>query len=65
MVKALKAKMLLADVLYEQEAQKALKERKLVQEKQIEKHWEEIEIEKMKEYDEKMRAKLEEEYKVK
>ena len=65
MVKALKAKMLLADLLYEQEAQKALKERKLVQEKQIEKHWEEIEIEKMKEYDEKMRAKLEEEYKVK
>ena len=65
MVKALKAKMLLADVLYEQEAQKALKERKLVQEKQIEKHWEEIEIEKRKDYDEKMRAKLEEEYKVK
>jgi len=32
MVKALKSKMLLADVLYEQEAQKMLKARKLVQE---------------------------------
>lgn len=47
MVKALKSKMLLADVLYEQEAQKALKKRKEMQEKEIEKHWEEIEKEKM------------------
>jgi len=64
MVKALKSKMLLADVMYEQEAQRALKERKASHEKEVEKHWEEIEKEKMKEYDEKMRAKLEEEYKV-
>jgi hypothetical protein len=64
MVKALKSKMLLADVMYEQEAQRALKERKAAHEKEVEKHWEEIEKEKMKEYDEKMRAKLEEEYKV-
>jgi hypothetical protein len=65
MVKALKSKMLLADVLYEQDAQRALKKRKEAQEKEIERHWEEIEVEKMREYDEKMRAKLEEEYKVK
>jgi hypothetical protein len=64
MVKALKSKMLLADVMYEQEAQRALKERKAAHEKEVEKHWEEIEKEKMKEYDEKMRTKLEEEYKV-
>lgn len=65
MVKAFKSKMLIADVLYEQDAQKALKARKALHEKEIDKHWEEIEIEKMREYDEKMRAKLEEEYKVK
>lgn len=65
MVKALKSKMLLADVLYEQDAQRELKKRKEAQEKEIERHWEEIEVEKMREYDEKMRAKLEEEYKVK
>lgn len=63
-MKALKSKMLLADVMHEQEAQKALKSRKAVHEKEIERHWELIEKEKMKEYDEKMRAKLEEEYKV-
>lgn len=34
-------------------------------EKEITRHWEEIEREKMKEYDSKMRAKLEEEYRVK
>lgn len=65
MVKALKSKMLLADVLYEQDAQRTLKQRKEAQEKEIARHWEEIEVEKMREYDEKMRAKLEEEYKVK
>ena len=65
MVKALKSKMLLADVLYEQDAQRELRKRKEAQEKEIERHWEEIEVEKMREYDEKMRAKLEEEYKVK
>jgi hypothetical protein len=33
--------------------------------KEIEKHWEEVEKQKMVEYDEKMRAKLEQEYKMK
>ena len=33
--------------------------------KDIDKHWDEVEREKMKEYDEKMRAKLEQEYKLK
>lgn len=65
MVKAFKSKMLLADVMYEQDAQRELKKRKIAHDKEIEKHWEEIEKEKMQEYDEKMRAKLEEEYKVK
>jgi hypothetical protein len=65
MVKALKSKMLLSDVMYEREAQKTLKERKEQHEKEITRHWEEIEVEKMREYDDKMRAKLEEEYRVK
>lgn len=34
-------------------------QRKKAIQKNIEKHWEEVEKEKMKEYDEKMRAKLE------
>lgn len=37
----------------------------MAHEEEIKRHWEEIEKEKMKEYDEKMRAKLEEEYRVK
>ena len=59
MVKALKAKMLMCDVAYEQQAQKAMRDRKNQINKDIEKHWVEVEKEKMKEYDEKMRAKLE------
>lgn len=65
MVKALKSKLLLSDVIYEQGAQMKLMDRKKAIEKEISQHWEEIEKEKMSEYDEKMRAKLEEEYKTK
>jgi hypothetical protein len=65
MVKALKGKMLMCDVAYEQQAQQAMRSRKKVIEKDVEKHWEEIEKQKMVEYDEKMRAKLEQEYKLK
>lgn len=62
MVKALKSKLLLSDVMHEQEAQKHLKGRKDAVAKHIEKHWEDLEKEKMVEYDAKMRAKLEREY---
>lgn len=65
MVKALKAKMLMCDVAYEQQAQKAMRDRKAAIQRDVEKHWVEVEKEKMKEYDEKMRAKLEQEYKLK
>ena len=43
MVKALKSKMLLCDVTYEQQAQKALKDRKANIDKEIAAHWEEVE----------------------
>ena len=62
MVKALKSKMLMCDVAYEQQAQKALADRKKNMQKEIEKHWEEVEKQKMVEYDEKMKKKLEQEY---
>ena len=65
MVKALKGKMLMCDVAYEQQAQKAMQDRKKQIQKDIEKHWVEVERQKMSEYDEKMRAKLEQEYKLK
>jgi len=65
MVKALKSKMLMCDVSYEQQAQKKMRDRKKQIEKDIERHWEEVEKQKMVEYDEKMRAKLEQEYKLK
>ena len=65
MVKALKAKMMMCDVAYEQKAQQAMAERKKVVARDIEKHWVEVEKQKMTEYDEKMRAKLEQEYKLK
>ena len=42
-----------------------MKDRKAAIQRDIEKHWVEVEKEKMKEYDEKMRAKLEQEYKLK
>jgi hypothetical protein len=62
MVKALKSKMLLSDVMHEQVAQRELKGRKETITKEIEKGWEELENQKMEEYDQKMRAKLESEY---
>ena len=62
MVKALKSKMLMCDVAYEQGAQRALKERKKNIEKEIEQHWQDVEKQKMAEYDEKMKKKLEQEY---
>jgi len=51
MVKALKGKMLMCDVAYEQQAQKAMADRKKAIQKDVEKHWVEVEKEKMKEYD--------------
>lgn len=65
MVKALKGKMLMCDVAYEQKAQQATKARKEAMQKDIAQHWVEVERSKMTEYDEKMRAKLEQEYKLK
>ena len=55
-------KMLMCDVAYEQGAQRALKERKKNIEKEIEQHWQDVEKQKMSEYDEKMKKKLEQEY---
>ena len=65
MVKALKGKMLMCDVSYEQQAQQQMNARKKAIAKDIESHWVEVEKHKMVEYDEKMRAKLEQEYKLK
>ena len=65
MVKALKGKMLMCDVAYEQQAQPAMQEREKQIGKENESHWVEVEKQKMVEYDEKMRAKLEQEYKLK
>ena len=62
MVKALKSKMLMCDVAYEQQAQKAMRDRKKNIDKEIENHWQEVEKQKMSEYDEKMKKKLEQEY---
>ena len=57
--------MLMCDVAYEQKAQQAMLDRKRQIERDVVKHWEEVEKQKMHEYDEKMRAKLEQEYKLK
>ena len=65
MVKALKGKMLMCDVAYEQKAQQTMNERKKAVARDIEAHWVEVERTKMGEYDAKMRAKLEQEYKLK
>ena len=51
MVKALKGKMMMCDVAHEQKAQQALAARKKEQQAEIEKHWVEIEKQKMEEYD--------------
>ena len=65
MVKALKGKMLMCDVAYEQQAQQQMNQRKKQVAKEIDNHWVDVEKQKMAEYDEKMRAKLEQEYKLK
>jgi len=62
MVKALKSKMLVSDVMKEQDAQREYKARRDGIAKHIEQNWEELEKQKMEEYDSKMRAKLEREY---
>lgn len=62
MVKALHSKMLMCDVITEQHAQLALKDRKINLEKEIDLQWEELEKQKMIEYDERLREKLEKEY---
>ena len=59
MIKALKSKMLMCDVAYEQKAQQNMRERQKQIAKDIEDHWVEVERTKMVEYDAKMRAKLE------
>lgn len=62
MVKALHSKMLLCDVTAEQQAQRELKQRKQALAKEIDTQWEELEKQKMAEYDERLREKLEKEY---
>jgi len=64
MVKALKGKMMMVDVAEEQAHQMKVAARKAQMLKKIDLHWEEVEAEKMKEYDAKMRAKLEAEYSI-
>lgn len=54
--------MLLCDTMQEREMQLQLRKRKAEIEKQIQAQWEELEKVKMEEYDEKMRAKLLDEY---
>lgn len=62
MVKSLKSKMILSDVMKEQDAQNELKARKDAIAREIEQNWQNLEQQKMQEYDAKMRAKLEREY---
>ena len=57
--------MLLSDVLAEQEIQRGHKKKREALEKQITLQWEELEKQKMSEYDERLREKLEKEYKKK
>jgi hypothetical protein len=62
MVKALHSKMLLCDVIAEQEVQQQTKKRKENLDKEINLQWEELEKQKMAEYDDRLRQKLEKEY---
>lgn len=62
MVKSLHSKMLLVDVLAEQEIQREHKKKRELLDTQIGKQWEEMERQKMVEYDERFREKLEKEY---
>ena len=54
--------MQLCDVIAEREKQNELKGRKKALDREIENQWEELEKQKMQEYDERLRAKLEKEY---
>lgn len=62
MVKALHSKMLMCDVNQEQLTQLANKKKKDQLLKEIDLQWEELEKQKMTEYDERLREKLEKEY---
>ena len=62
MVKGLHSKMLMADVFAEREVQMETKKKKAALQSQINLQWEELEKQKMTEYDERLRAKLEKEY---
>ena len=61
-VKALHSKMLLCDVIAEQEVQQQTRKRKENLDKEINLQWEELEKQKMAEYDDRLRQKLEKEY---
>lgn len=65
MVKALHSKMLMCDVTAEQQVQIESRKKKEALQKQIDLQWEELEKQKMVEYDERLREKLEKEYKKK
>jgi len=62
MVKALHSKMLMCDVDKEQGVQRNTRLQKKALEKEIDLQWEELEKQKMAEYDERLREKLEKEY---
>lgn len=62
MVKGLHSKMLMADVFAERDVQIETKAKKGALQQQIDLQWEELEKQKMAEYDERLRAKLEKEY---
>ena len=62
MVKALHSKMLLSDVMTEQIQQRDTKKKKDQLHKEIDLQWEELEKQKMEEYDIRLREKLEKEY---
>ena len=62
MVKALHSKMLMCDVISEQQKQMETRKRKDQLHKEINLQWEELEKQKMTEYDERLREKLEKEY---
>ena len=60
-VKALHSKMLLCDVSTEQQVQMESKNRKIALQKQIDAQWDQVEQQKMEEYDSRVRAKLQKE----
>lgn len=61
-VKAFHSKMLMCDVMQERDMQQQLRKKKSEQDKMIEHQWQELEKQKMEEYDEKVREKLKDEY---